>query len=733
MVHLYAQWSPRWSWLDIDPGEGSYKGEKGVWSRKGYYGDRYALEGDRIQGRLWGRVTFDARGGGSVEDRELREAFAGWEPTSPLEGGFSQDVYVYTAPHGHREGLRALYSQAAIVLPPAVRPGYVFGGWYGDENCSRRVGGAGDRYEGREDVRLYAGWEELLLEAEADYGVYGGSGAVDLRWSQWDGWGNVYRLWQRREQGEWVLLPAESGELHQGNSLKDVAARDMAAPSRPEGIRCQRQAGGALRLHWDEAGDEGTAYYHRAAAYRKVDLAEICVSNQTENQITSGIRGYRYLADSSPYTSLDADMGTLQKSRSLYLAGKALAGKRYLHLAAEDVAGNVGESVHIPLYWDGNSPYIYTQALELEGKEGSVWRAAPDRYYLRTGEKEVYWLTQGAGILGDPGEGWEWSRQIFYVNRNKEGESASQLVYLGRQGTGVAADQDLALEERGEGFLLPLGKGRSWLRDGGRTLGLRYAFGLGREGEWRHISPGAEAVWRGSSLRSNIQEDKERGIWICGDGTAPQIMGAEALDSAPVLGKGLELVLEARDMLSGLDSWGVAVRNGDNGMERELAPAEDGRISLEVNARDSLFAGGYSLRIWAVDRVGNRIDRVFANQSFALEASLEKIRGKGAFRRGEWGILRFWALGYVDRVEVELPPALAGGEEFQVFAFDYSGRKAWQQQEAIELAIPMTAPEGEHGIMIRAYKGEAQLERYPLARVVDVQGSITGDLRSRLR
>lgn len=210
-VILYAQWEPVESVLRIDPGGGSYGGQRGVTEIKGRYGEAYRADEALIEPPAGYLVTFQVNGGKEIEPAAAGMGFREWSRTLPFSGSFQDGIYRYTAAAGSADTLCAVYEPGSVVLPPAEREGYFLGGWYYDGEFRLPAGGPGDTVTPGHDLTLYAQWVNLELRADDNYRAYGGSGAVDLSWQMQDGRGKTYLLYQSPDGRKWRKIYASQG------------------------------------------------------------------------------------------------------------------------------------------------------------------------------------------------------------------------------------------------------------------------------------------------------------------------------------------------------------------------------------------------------------------------------------------------------------------------------------------------------------------------------------------
>lgn len=207
-VILYAQWEPLESVLQIDPNGGTYEGRSGITKIVKQYGETYTPDDSQIEPPEGYVVTFQVNGGTAIPPAAAAMHFREWAMTQPFSGFFKNGIYRYIAPEGNRDTLQAVYDAGSVVLPPAERDGYSFGGWYYDAEFRFPAGGAGDSVTPAGNMTLYAQWVNLELKAVDNYRAYGGAGAVDLSWQMRDGQGKTYLLYQSTDGKKWAKISA---------------------------------------------------------------------------------------------------------------------------------------------------------------------------------------------------------------------------------------------------------------------------------------------------------------------------------------------------------------------------------------------------------------------------------------------------------------------------------------------------------------------------------------------
>lgn len=212
-ITLYAQWRKSESTLVIDANGGKYGGLDKQ-SITQLYLKKYVLQADFIQAPEGYQVSFETNGGSTVETILGTKHFVEWMREQPFKGWLDDNKYIFTAPDGNVDTVKAAYHSDPITLPVTTKDGWSFGGWYYDSDFSLPAGGAGDQIIPSKDMTLYAQWVDLRLQSVDNYDANDGKGAVDLSWSQSDQNNKTYLVYQKREDGAWLRV----------NSANDISS-----------------------------------------------------------------------------------------------------------------------------------------------------------------------------------------------------------------------------------------------------------------------------------------------------------------------------------------------------------------------------------------------------------------------------------------------------------------------------------------------------------------------------
>ena len=180
----------------------------------------------------------------------------------------------------------------------------------------------------------------------------------------------------------------------------------------------------------------------------------------------------------------------------------------------------------------------------------------------------------------------------------------------------------------------------------------------------------------------------------------------------------------------------MEIENADNGAHKKIYPDQDGVIRADITADEPVFSGDFTVTVCAVDRVGNEAQVTYTTLEFDLKAEIRRILDphEPVFQCGESGVLNITTWGYAERVEIEFPVALTELDDTLDHVYVYDLKPLYKQEESFAFQIPLYAPEDlAYQVVVRAYKGDAMLERYPAFAVMDVAGSILDEVRTRLR
>ncbi len=239
-----------------------------------------------------------------------------------------------------------------------------------------------------------------------------------------------------------------SVQLHSNSPITDNSAMDYAAPNKPVislASENYNQANFTV-----SATDNGTQYYYKIEEFDKTDTTRALSTANTAGRITTGIKGYRYVVDSNPNTTVTYN-NTLSGSN---ISVTRTNNVQYLHVAAIDGTGNVGATNHYKIMAkDTKAPIIssiteYTNEMTAKDDDSNIaneyvtgikgycvtqtqakpavnqFTEKPDFKVNRSGYNYV-WAIDEAGNISKPYKIWIHS-DLYY-----EGTEINRVFYNG--------------------------------------------------------------------------------------------------------------------------------------------------------------------------------------------------------------------------------------------------------------------------------------------------------------
>ncbi len=575
--------------------------------------------------------------------------------------------------------------------------------------------------------------------------AYGGSsyinGEAGSSYSQREGW--------QSGDGTLQIKAVALGYLDE-NLLNGAAAPDMGKPEKIDvnTLRLAAVDENRVQVSFARPEDTGTVYYHRVESYKRGSDRRLCDSNVTVNTLVTQVQGYRYVVDDRAGTVVGESHrwhGDISERPSLTIPmGEQL---QYLHIAAQDRAGNLGETLHIPLSDQTVIAWpVRTDQIRLE-QGNNVWPAGEENlYYVRGGMGAPFRISFSGSLCGPARKDYQVTH--LYV----ESQDMSVGAGEGRLGTAVPAREDMASGKytySGE-QTQKTSMGNSCVRDGGytriwrsnrcRNLEIVWDLYVPEEldGHRIRLTPVAAAQSGYEKIFSDHIQDMLGSIRVIADASKPSIYGMESLEALDILEEWengpIEVELTAADQGSGLAEFYVEVYNQDNGSSRRFTDQGTGSIHLTLAEEDALFCGSFTVIAHASDNVGNETAVSSEMQGISLYVELRRRLEPHApvFKAGESGVLTIHATGYVDRIEVIFPEKMAESDTSLNRIYTYEVPD-YIEKEELEFMIPLGVPETVGEITVRAYKQDSQLEQHPRLAVLTVEGSVLDELRTRLR
>ncbi len=527
-------------------------------------------------------------------------------------------------------------------------------------------------------------------------------------------------------------------------SLEGVLAADQAAPDAvgPEGVRKEALGGNRVCVSWDAPRDNGTLYYHLAQSYLAGGGIPLCRSNVTANTLTSGVRGYYILADGNADTKVTQGNGSY--SEAARWTGELARNNVYLHVAAVDRAGNLGEAAHIPLTLSDRELRwpLHTGPLEIEGGS-NVYTAKDGKIYVRSDGATPFTLGYRAYMEGRARDDYQINYVVFETGTG--GDRVRNILHCAsrpvREEDFRISPGDLNLSATGESLLSFYPRTSAFRGAAGGSVEVAQDFVLDEaaDGVVVEILPVAGADYRSGKVYSDYAEDQRNGLTVTGDGTAPEIYGLEALKSLDLIDRNegsVELVCTAEDSLSGVGEFYLTVYNSDNAVQKTYVPGADGKVRVDITRDEPVFSGDFMVTAYAADHVGNERRVSAGTTEFGICCDISRILEPHSpiFQCGESGVLTITTWGYADRVEVEFPKELLELDSDLNRVYVYTDLPAYRHEEKLQFMIPLYAPENAgYVITVRAYKGDKRLEEHPSLSVIGVSGTVLDDVRTRLR
>lgn len=554
--------------------------------------------------------------------------------------------------------------------------------------------------------------------------------------------------WQSGD-GTLQIISVSLGYLEK-NLLNGVTALDMGKPEKidMDTLRLTALDENQVRVSFAKPADTGTTYYHKVESYPLGSNRMLCSSNITTNTLVTQIRGYRFMVDNLANSTVESShqwYGDTGDFPSVVVSmGDSL---QYLHIAAQDGAGNIGETLHIPLSSQTVVSWpVRTEQIQLEQGD-NVWPTDENNtYYVRAGEGAPFTLSFSGALCGPARADYQVTHLFVASQDMAEDEEEGKL------GTIASARREITpgAYTYPAQDLRKVSEGRPCIRDGVytvvrrsnrcRNLEITQKLRVPEEldGHQIRLTPIAAAQDGATMVYSDYDQDLLNGIRIIADAKPPTIIGMEQLEEIDFLEERendvIEVELSAVDEGSGLADFYVEVYNQDNGSNQKFTDAGTGRIQMYLSEEDALFSGEFTIIAHAVDHVGNEAVAGSDLQGLSLQVELERILEPHTpvFKAGESGILTIIATGYVDRIEVIFPEemTLLDPSLNRIYEYDIA---EYIRSEKLEFMIPLRVPEAVMDIAVRAYKKDTSIEQRPWLATMTVNGNVLDELRTRLK
>lgn len=559
---------------------------------------------------------------------------------------------------------------------------------------------------------------------------------------------------ERNREG-YVCVRPVNVSFQDVEKLTETEAVDLMAPDRidAEGIKKEVAGNGKIRLSFTAPKDKGTVYYHQVKSYLKDSEKQLGVSNITSTEVITGVIGFYYRIDGEKETQVTPDNADNKENllTGTSLVIKLLDKTQYLHLAAVDRAGNVGESLSIRIMpedidvaWKLHTEQMRAGSVSEDQDYGSVADAAEKAYYVRADGKTPFFLRYAGTMEGIPRKNYQIDRAGFDFCLSDLQTQGQYTALLAGGSLLETEETDASQWERqfsGKVILQPAVYGKAFRLNKGKRLEICHSFILDQEyhGKTIRVFPTVGAAFGAGIVFSDPEEDANNGITLIGDGQAPRINGMENLEELMAGGhdrtKEPVLDLSAEDELSGVESFYAVIRNLDNNSEVNCYPGEDGHIRIDFSENNPLFLGNLKLTVYARDRVGN--ERIAEDEAvvFGLSAKIVKMLPPylPKFKRGESGWLKITVWGYAERLEIQFPEEFTAEDPSlnQILEFEVPQKS---RKEEIAFMVPLYLEKSkEYQITVRAFKGDEMLERHPVFCTIHVEDTVLDEIRTRLR
>lgn len=550
-----------------------------------------------------------------------------------------------------------------------------------------------------------------------------------------------------------VIISSDSIGFLSDYAANDLTANDLEAPDTilvdEDNVEIKEDGTNTVLVSWDidehkKTKDNGTFYDHLCKSYAPGSNAVACVSNMTTVEVKTGITQYYYIYDTTPTTTVtksNKQGSVTAESHSLRL--NVLSGAtNYLHVAAVDQAGNIGGTAHIEVFGGDVEWGVLTEQIYISSVVGStdfknVYNDGT-KIYVKADGRTPFKLSYIAKLNGNARDNYQVDHLYFDVSKGGSSENQeflTQIPHTNAAEAGAVAISSSGLRRSVSGSSLMADALNSGATKSNYAVDVSFyqAFSVpaSLHGSSLRINPRAGAEYTADDgwmevMYSDETLDYNNGITIWPDGKAPDIYGAEMLESLVSYDRnaGMVLTLSASDADSGLKEFYVKVQNVDNYSSRTYTADENGVVVIPVDASSALFYGDVNFELVATDNVGNVNQITYGAWNFDLEASLSRT---GVLPRGTGIVLNFVTTGYAERVEVIWPGEF---EDTLPTSFDYTAAPEFAKAEAVPFTLPLGGVENEYDIIVRAYKDGRMIEK---VLTVQVSGSILDDVRVRIR
>lgn len=530
--------------------------------------------------------------------------------------------------------------------------------------------------------------------------------------------------------------------------LDDVLAKDMAAPGKITLYNRALSGMNLYRVSLTDPEDYGTNYYHKAESFAEDSNTRLAVSNITKNALTTGVKGYRYYVDTNA-TGTVAASHNWTESRSVEV--KAGSSVQYLHVAAVDVAGNIGPTTDILIpkadnmgdeeltedYFEAVPPM--TDMLSVEDTE-YVYQVSANTYYVKADGATEHTLF-GAGFMDGKATN-KYQVDMLRLVSNVSGSSEwfqirvpKVNIQAGEKSFSNAELQMNASQEKLQ-YLIPDSALAERTHQAVRvSLEQRFHVDSDMDGQTIEVYPRAIAEYEDKEHISEEAKDKTHKAILIPDAQAPMVSGIEDLQSAgniDMTEESRDFVISAADDGSGVRKLTVTITNLDNTLSRTYT-SDTETLTITMEKEDYLFLGDFVVSAVAVDNVGNSINLGADSLAFTLDAELQRAREPhdGDFKAGDGAVLTVTTGGYADKVIIRFQ------EELLALNPNLNKEYVYEYPEAIKIEVyefnlPIGTPSSTYYIEVEAWKDGRKLST-ELELPVRTDGSVWEEFRTRIR
>lgn len=586
----------------------------------------------------------------------------------------------------------------------------------------------------------------------------------------------------------YVSIMANTVGFSDSDVMAAVPARDKAEPDKISDITFDVKNGGAV-ISWQEPKGNASVVCFFCESYCRSgsSMEKILTTNILSAKVDTAIAGYYYICNEDAGDTEDylrekvmsagfsnvcaAEDAYTYEDRNAALFSNEIGftkdcrldaedvgnrGNRmydpnasYIHIAAVDVAGNISDTVLVrscgaEIPWEPETDTLFLSSVVSGVDRENILPAGRERtWYVRADGQTPFLLSYESRLRGTAREDYQINYQILDA-RTENGMTQRYSVELPLTvpvtSGGVLDTREFIRKSLGESILEEGAYVEVSRDDGATAVSFSGAFVLSKKmnGQEIVVTPVAGADYKDGTMYSDWAQDCLHSLILIADGEGPVVGGLDALEDRRVIDRTveeIELKISAEDYLSGVEEFYVKVTNTDNYSER-IFMAENGFVTLDITEDDPLFAGDFTVTVYARDGVGNVTQQSRQVTEFALETGIERILEPHApaFKGGESGILTVITYGYADRVEIVFPEEMTALRPDLNQIIDYTGQRFYRQESKIQFMVPLYTPAGlSYEVIVRAYKEGRKLEEHPALSTMEIERNVLDEMRTRLR